>query len=276
MTRSILFVAVVVLAAAQAGANDWMEMEVWKYREVATGNIRYGSAFSVGVDGVTGTDKVWAKLGGLVNPINLPEEDLGGGVSEYSAGAEGWTLPQLNGILAGANRLTVNTAGGLCVYDFTISTIPDSLFAPLPVVTDPVNLAINVPQDQTFQWTWRGDARVSELWTEVSDLADVLWVEDYSGGGGLALSDLSWQPNLAQTGWAVFTAGYDVVAPMDGSSIVSALTFNAGASTGVDFGWDSAEAFASAEGRAAFEVVPEPATLALLGIGALAIIRRRR
>lgn len=278
MKRAVLTVAVVALAAAPAGANDWIELEVWKYYDVGASANRYGSGLWAGVDGVTGAGKMVADLPGA-GSIPLTEEDLGGGVSEYSGWAEGLTLVQLNAILAGACQIEVTTPGGVCVYDFTISSIPDSLFAPLPVVTNPTFGATGVPQNVMLQWTWAGGVTVDELWTEVVDLAapNPTWAED-SSSGGLALTDLSWQPNLTQTGWAVFTVGYDIVAPMDGSSIVSAITFNGAASTGVDFVWDEAEACAIAEGRTGFQVVPEPASAALLmlGLPLLASIRRRK
>jgi len=277
MGRSILAVAVLLLTIAPAGAVavDWMELEVWKYYDVGVGDVRYGSAFTASVDGVTGPSKIYIKLPGLATAVNLPEVYPG----EYSAGSEGWTLAQLDGILAGANQVTVNTASGACVYDFTTSSIPDSLFAPLPVVTAPGFAATGIPQDVTCQWTWAGDTRVSRLWAEVTTpvVRNDIWAEDDSDvGGTMTLSDLSWQPMLTRSGWATMFVGYDFVAPMDGSSVVSSVTFNAGLSTGTDFGWDRAEAVATAEGRTGFQVVPEPVALSLLAAGGVGLLGRRR
>jgi len=268
-------IALVLSLCAAASADNWIEFEVCTYN---TGvGQRYDAGIYLGVDGVSGAGKVQGQFSGSSwFPFN--HCDLGGGNTEYYLETpENLTLAELNSGSSGLYKLKVTTATGDCVYDFSINTITAGMFAPIPEITDP-NDGATVPQNVNFQWTWGGNTGdVDELWAEVEPLSDgASWAEGGSYDGSINIGDTSWQPGLTNTGQAWFVVGYDIEDPMDGTGLFSAISFDAGSSTRSDFGWDEQEAYLTSGDEIDMTVVPEPATLALLGLGACLLLRRRR
>ena len=247
--RSSMFVPMMLAfglaLCAPASAEDWIEFEIAAFNTDA--GQRYDAEIWLGVDGVSGVGMVQGQVNGSPwFPFDL--YDPGEGYADYAVETdENLTLAELNGWISGSWKLKVTTAGGDCVYDFTIGTVTADLFAPLPVITHPVDGG-NAPQDVVFQWTWSGNpADVDGIWAEVWPTNDwTPWAEDESyAGGSMTVSDTSWQPGLApHTGQAEFGVAYDILDPMDGTVLLSPITFDAGGSTGSDFGWDEQEAFA--------------------------------
>ena len=278
MRASICMSTVLTLVfslCAAASADNWIEFEICTYN---TGvGQRYDAEICLGVDGVSGAGKVQGQLnGGSWFPFD--HRDLAGGNTEYYLETpDDLTLAELNSEIYASCKLKVTTASGDCVYNFSINAVTADMFAPIPVITDP-NDGATVAKNVNFTWTWSGNTSdVDELWAEVEPLSGgPSWDENNSCDGTMNLSDTSWQPGLTNTGQASFCLGYDIDDPMDGSILLSAITFDAGSSTRSDFGWDDQEAYLSSEDEIDMAVVPEPATLAVLGIGTLTLIRRRK
>jgi len=86
-------------------------------------------------------------------------------------------------------------------------------------------------------------------------------------------STKSWEIDLGMTGDGEFMVVYGTEA-----TVVGAITFDSGASDvgATDFVFDDVEQIIASEAFVELTVVPEPATMSLLAIGALALIRRRR
>jgi len=247
--------ALVLSLCAAASADNWIEFEICTYN--TSGGQRYDAEICLGVDGVSGDGMVQGQFSGG-SWFEFDHHDFGGGNAEYSKDTtEDLTLTGLNSEISGSWKLKVTTGSGDCVYDFNIGTVTADMFT----------------------WTWSGNTGdVDELWAEVEPPSGgASWAEGGSYDGSISLSDTSWRPGLApNTGQASFCVGYDIDDPMDGSILLSAITFDNVSSTRADFGWDEQETFLCSEDEIGITVVPEPATLALLGLGALTLIRRRK
>ena len=264
--------AFVLLACSAAPASDWIEFEICTYDTPA--GQRYDAEIWLNVDGVTGAGNVQGQIdGGGWFPF-----DWDTGYLTYTLEtSDDLTLAGLNTEIEGDWELKVATAGGDAVYSFTINTVTAGMFAPMPVITSPADGAINVPWDQTFTWTWSGNtANVDGLFVEVEPVGGgAEWDGDESDGGGMAITDLSWQADMGpNTGQAWFCVGYDIYDPMDGTGVLSAITHD----SGPDFGWDEADVLVTSDDEISMTVVPEPASVALLmlGLPLLASVRRRK
>jgi len=252
--RSLVLVPMVLafgfVLCAPASASDWIEFEI---ANVTAEGQFYDADIWLGVDGVSGAGKVQGQLNaGPWLPFALH------GDAYCLRTNDDLTLAELNDEISGSWKLKVATASGDCVYDFSIGTVTAGMFPPMPVITHPLDGA-NVPQDVNFQWTWSGNtADVDAIWADVCPLSyGTSWVEDGSDGGSMNVSDTSWQPGLApNTGQAWFCVGYDIYDPMDGTGLLSEITFDAGGSTGSDFGWDEQIAFICSDDEIAIIVEP--------------------
>lgn len=172
-------------------------------------------------------------------------------------------------------------AGEMAMYEVFVSGFGSPAadpFLPVPTITSPLDGATGVSATPTFTWDNGGthNGAMESLFVNTWSLTGPVSQFDNSSGG-LGLNDQSWTPSVVlPAGQAQFLVQYETNQDEDGR--VSPLFFNAGGSTMVDplISWDSHWGELYSRDLVTFTVVPEPASLALLTLGAAAMLRRRR
>ena len=94
----------------------------------------------------------------------------------------------------------------------------------------------------------------------------ILKMESWAGGVLIAGSDIETPIGGITDSWAPYSIDYTIWAGADAVKVV----------LGTSTGWGWANETASSYAFDTISVVPEPATLSLLGLGALSVFRRRR
>ncbi len=206
----------------------------------------------------------------------------GGGSQTFDFwGGEFWleanehtTLGALNAEIGGNHTLRITHSGGVTDYDFTMGTITDGMFPALPVLAP---VPANIPQNYNFQWAWSGSA--SEMYAEAEiDGSFYEEEESFSGGFTVGLST-DWTPDFApHTGFGEFYVGYAKVGDVKaGNGLAVSGWSKTGGGTDIFAGVnDMVLDFADSGDLVFFNVVPEPATMSMLALGGLAMLRRRR
>lgn len=177
------------------------------------------------------------------------------------------TLADLNSETVGSYTLQVVHSGGTSEYAFDIQSVEDAWFTTNPVL-DPV--PDEIPQQYEFSWTWDGTAELKYVeYTGWSPEEYVDFEQEYeSGDPGFDDKSL-----LADFGTLVGSGDFFIVYGDESNDLVTDWTLQSG--SGVFGGVGPAQYIAS-EDVAEFLVVPEPATMGLLVLGGLALMRRRR
>lgn len=186
------------------------------------------------------------------------------GDSEFDVESDEFdNLASLLADVGGTYSMQITHPAGVSVYTLYIGAALENMFPAMPDMTVPAN----IPQQYTFQWDWTGPA-------------DVKGIDYWCGDGGPEFWQLYYaaDPEFAATSLNVdfgeFTGHGDfeiIYANLAGSDILS-LTHSSGDEL---FGSNQLAYMASVDG-ADFNVVPEPATVSLLTLGGLALLRRRR
>lgn len=260
------------LSAKAVVSQDWIEFYVFKT------DHGYAAELMLGVDGVSGAGLVQATVGAspvLVFDYDSFDDEYWLETPDYA------TLGELNTNISGTWALEVMYGGKKSVYNFDIAEITESMFAPGPTITshsdgDTIGTHVN------FEWDWAPgggfDYTNTGFYIEAfveNPGVDYWGIEAMSTnfGGVMANTAESWEIDLGITGDAEFLVAYGTEA-----TVMGGIIFNAGLSdaSATDFGFEEVEQIIASEDIVELTVVPEPMSMSLLGLGALAIIRRRR
>ncbi len=176
------------------------------------------------------------------------------------------TLAGLNDEIVGDYVLEITRPTGVTTYTYTINSVLESDFPAIPVLAA-VPGGIN-PQ-HTFSWTWddSADARYVEYggWNGVDDFVFEQMYESYDP----AFPDKHID---ADFGGYVGPGEMLILYGSETDQTVTDWTRTSGDDIYTDAVWQ----YLASEDMAEFMVVPEPTTLALLGLGGLVALRRRR
>lgn len=266
-TMSLLVCGIALLVAGAAQADNIVDFAVIRQDEDANGTADlYFSDIWVEVFGATAVDLLTG--GGWTVPLT----GFGGG-EFWLESDEYATLADLNFGIGGTHVLRITHAGGVSDYQYTLGEITDAMFPDIPVLDA---VPANIPQNYNFEWTW--DDAADDMEAE-AEIFGKLYKEESSDEGSFVVgTTTSWVPDFApETGAGEFLIGYglggDVKA--DDGIAVSGWTLLSGDEL-FGGGTDEVVDFADSEDEVQFTVVPEPATLLLLALGGLAMLRKRR
>jgi hypothetical protein len=256
-----LLVALAVGSTAAANSIDAQSGRI-----VASDGTSYWRELDVNVEGA---HNVQHKIYGEDAWEDFGYDEQGG---TWFIEAEGFTTAaDMSNETSGPLVLRVQMPTGNAIYTFDINEVHESSFPAAPQVSP---IPAIVPQDHTYQWTWGGgmaDGLGVGLGFETGES-----YEDDSLEGTMNVDDLSWQPDVATTGAAVFRVGYGIATTWQ----ITDWTFSADSTTADVFDFSGAdyrrELIISEHEVAGFRVVPEPATAVLLGCGCAVLWRRRR
>ena len=267
-TMSLLICGVALLVAGAAQADNIVEFEMFRADQDGDGTADlYAAQTFVEMPGATAVDL-------------LPQ---GGGTvafTAYGGGNFGWassdhaTLAGLNTEIGGTHTLRIMHGGGVSNYQYAMGQITDGMFPNLPTLDA---VPANIAQDYNFQWTWAGTA--DGMWADAQIFGKFYKEEESDGGSFFVGTTTSWIPDSApETGAGEFLIAYEFEGDVEAGSgiVVSGWTLLSGPDIFGAAG-DEILDFAESEDIAVFTVVPEPATLSLLALGAcLALLRKRK
>jgi hypothetical protein len=271
---AMIVLAGATLAAAQPATAAQLFLDMFKYSDPA-----FESSLQVNLTGVPGVTGVTAHAADG-SPLTLSAYAPG----QYVAPLGPFTLfTQAHAASIGNWSLAVEfTGGGVAAYNFTVNDFRTPFtatsFPPAPTVLSPAHDATGVAASPTFTWDNGGThtGSLESLFVSVwSQAVPGVGIFENSFGGSLGLNDTAWTPSIVlPAGLASFLVQYETNANEDAN--VADPVFNAAASTVADpgLGWTSSGDLFSSD-LINFTVAPEPATLALLALGGLALLRRR-
>jgi hypothetical protein len=262
-------IGTLLLVVPAAGGAD-LYVDAFKHSDPAYEmNVQ---VFLTGVAGVTGVQALAPDATAIPLPLV--------GTEHYAArrGPFG-TFGGFHAATVGNWRLTVSFAGGDAVYDFTVneyrSPFTADSFPPAPTMIDPTDGATGVDPTPTFQWDNGGthDGPMESLFVSVQSQVNPMIGEMANP----PLTAETWTPSVVlPAGLASFLVQYETNEHEDAN--VTDPVFNTGDSTvadpGITWDWSGGDLFS--RDLIEFTVIPEPATAALLAVGALALVRRRR
>jgi hypothetical protein len=239
-----------VVSAANAGA---------RFMAFRQGNMHYAE-ISVNVEGGTSVkmlkdgDTEWSTFDRWDDEFDIDSDMFD-------------NLTDLNNEIAGSYTMEIIHSGGTSQYSFDIQAMQSTWFPANPVLA---LVPDQIPQQHEFSWTWEGtaDAKYVEysLWTLTEE---VDFEQEY------LFSDPGFDDKslLANFGTSVGMADFFVLYTNATDSVIANWTRQLGPDV---FNGLSPTEYIASEAMGKFEVVPEPATMGLLALGGLAMLRRRR
>ena len=268
LSRAICAAVVCASLVSAASAENLVEfwLERWDQDGDGVADV-YGAGIDIEVAGATAVDMVLS--GGATEPFDA------GFSGFWFDTSEDVSLATLNSNIGGAHTVRITHAGGVSEYQYTRALITDSLFPNLPTLAA---VPASIEQDHNFQWAWAGSA--DEMWAE-ADIYNKLYKEDEDDLSIVPFAvgvTTSWTPDFApETGDGEFTIAYTFMGDVKaGNGIsISEWTLLSGAEL---FGGanDELEDWVDSLDIEYFTVVPEPATMGMLAMGGLALLRKRQ
>lgn len=181
-------------------------------------------------------------------------------------------IATLNEAITGNYFLGIDHPGGTSVYSFAVQSVEASQVPNEPALQ---SVPSAIPPQYTFAWTWSGtaDARIVELegWegdrfspTEFFWRSEVFWSSD--PGFDALTYDADFADHRGSASFKIIYGNLMTDLVTDWSLVSGDDLFDAGANL-----MQVTEAVARAE----FQVVPKPATLALLAVAVAGLILRR-
>jgi hypothetical protein len=187
------------------------------------------------------------------------------------------------GATAGDWNLAIHFgASGSAVYDFPVSGFGSPAadpFPPVPTMISPTDGATGVSQTPSFNWDNGGThtGPMESLFVNVYSLVNPAIGQFAGSSGSIDLNDETWTPSVVlPAGEASFLVQYET--NQDEDARVGVPVFNDPSSTvsNPNIAWDIHSGDLFSRDVITFTVIPEPATLSLVALGGLAVIRRRR
>ena len=179
------------------------------------------------------------------------------------------TLSAMNTAMSGNYTMEIVHGGGTSVYTYTLNPTQSGWFPDRPVLADPGD---TIAQQTQMTWTWTptADQKNVEYDGWAGTEPDFEFFEWYDSGAP-GFSDLFHNVDYGTfTGqgdfWIVYNKGITT------TDLISAWTLD----SGTDVINGNVDATALSEDFAEYDVVPEPASLSLLAVGAVALLRRKR
>ena len=288
--RALVALMVVLTAAAGVQADSTVDMLFDHVNDQANpANTGYEAVLEIALDNaVTAISVVATGPGGAI----ALDHDLGShrwtAVANYADSSAG--LSSLAADLTGNFNITVTTTTGVSTMAFTLGNLnllQPSSFMALPQITYPTNGQSGVAAQPTFTWNPTADLAGAYVISVTMNSGNV-WDDDNNipgAGGTMSINDTSWQSEQVLPGGpALFGVLYGT------SNAAYVGTFLTGFGTTDEGGvnWitspfappgypsDGTPLLALvSEDRIGFDAVPEPASMALLAMSGIALLRRR-
>lgn len=193
------------------------------------------------------------------------------GPGEFYLDAKFPSLAALNAASNGTHTLRVTHLGGVTEYSATFNEVTEDMFPDIPVL-DAVSPVI--PQQYLFGWSWDGEADGMHIGASIDEAFEL---EDDSVEGSMDLGQTDYEVDFAPArGRGEFELAYGYLSdPFDGGNLVSDLEQISGDDL-FDPSEDMVVSYIVSTSEAEFTVVPEPVSMALLGLGGAAVLLRRR
>jgi len=244
-------VALIVVSAAHAGEIDFVVFRqgATYYAEI-TATVEDGTSVRMQKEG----DDEWTDFEQWGDEFNIMS-------NMYATSAE------LNNEIAGSYTMEAVHSGVTSQYTFDIQSVQEGWFP-----TNPVLDAVpdEIAQQHEFSWIWNGTADVKYVDYTGETSEEYVEFEQQYESGTLGFDDKSL---AADFGTFVGPGDFLVLYGDESDDVVTGWTLESGSEV---FGGLGPMQYITSEDKAEFVVVPEPATLGLLTLGGLVLIRRRR
>lgn len=227
------------------------------------GSTGYYTEISIDVAGATSVrmqrdSEGWLDFGG---PFDGNEFDYE--TPEYG------TLSAMNTATSGNYTMEIVHGSGTSVYTYTLLDPQSGWFSDRPVLADPGD---PIAQQTQMTWTWASTADQKEVeysgWNGTGP--DFAFSESWNSGAP-GFSDLSYDVD-----YGTFTGDGDFYIVYQNSITPTDLVSGWSLDSGDDVINGNIVTAVLSEAYAEYSVVPEPATLSLLAVGAVSLLRRKR
>jgi hypothetical protein len=267
-TRLFVGLLVVAMLSASAHAANFMEIVLARLDDPLNPFTHYTGSVFVGLDNPATSVTIDLPSGQV---IHLDQDSPGG--TDWSAYGEFANLPDLIGDIDGS--WLVNVLGsnpGTLAFDLNAAAITATDFFDTPDILQPTH-GSSVQGDTHFVWTTPDGATSDDLGF-VGVTSQFFFADEQ-----FPIGTESWDPPfILPAGTYDFSVSYYRLADDSLISNVQATGLTWGNSDFAPEGWPVGTPLLvlGAESIARFSVVPEPAAISLMALGALALVSRRR